>query len=141
MRRATILLAISLICTPATADVPGPHDDLCTLEIQQQDGSSCEECSFAGAVPDSRPNTCDALAERGLYRRCSTGATYVSAIYCDREANFVEVGQGGACGCHVGGRGSGRGWLIAAWLGLCVRKIRRGRSRTPARCRSGPPSS
>lgn len=115
----------------AAADIPMPNDEYCDVELQQRDGSRCEACEVVATDP-ATSGACDALAAReGWSRRCSRGATVRRTIYCDRQGDFVRIGQGGSSGCAIGA-GSASPWLSSMLLGLLLiaslRRSRQGRA-------------
>jgi len=122
-----VVLALGLLTGRASADVPVPNQELCTVKLQQRDGSHCESCTTSIRDPPGTPNPCEALEARGLHRRCSFGATVSRSVYCDAEGDFVEVGGGsGGCGCRVGaGGGSRGGWILIALGAMGLRRSRR----------------
>jgi hypothetical protein len=135
------LFALLLLASPAAADVPAPNDHLCSEELQERDGSSCETCTVAVTDPSSA-GACDALVARGWSLRCGRGGTVRRSIYCDRAADFVVVGSGpstsgpsasGGSSASSGGCAAGRGgapaWTALALAGLVAvgrRRARRG---------------
>lgn len=121
------LIVVSLLLpSVASADIPVPNQELCTVEIQQRDGSECEACSWPGYDQDAFDTACGPLIERGLVRRCGYGATGAVAVYCDREADWLVVGGAkGGCNCDAGSAGASLSWLLALLL-----MRRRSRSRT-----------
>ncbi|MEZ4337246.1 MAG: hypothetical protein R3B82_11525 [Sandaracinaceae bacterium] len=127
MRSVLVSLGVLLVSSTASADVPGPYDDLCTVEIQQRDGSRCEPCSWEGSVQGAYEEACGPLIERGWTRRCGRGATHASAVFCDHEADPVEVGRGG-CGCHAARGASPPTWMtVVVALALFARRPHRRR--------------
>ncbi|MEM9073022.1 MAG: MYXO-CTERM sorting domain-containing protein [Myxococcota bacterium] len=135
-RRALLLLSSLGVASTALADIPVPHQELCTKEIQEQDGSQCESCSWVGYEQGAFEAACGPLEARGLTRRCGYGATAAVAVYCDREANWIEVGQGmeatmagvvpqpvagGGCSCRTHG-GAHAGWFLVLLAAFARRR-------------------
>jgi hypothetical protein len=126
-RIALACVALLSVALPsvAAADIPAPNDEHCDLALQQRDGSRCEACVVVMTDPTTR-SACDALAAReGWSRRCSRGATVSTSLYCDREADFVRVGQGGSSGGCAIGAGTASPWLASLLLGLLIASRRR----------------
>lgn len=130
-----VLPFLLLLASPAAADVPAPNDHLCSEELQERDGSSCETCTVAVTNPSSA-GACDALVARGWSLRCGRGATVRMSVYCDRAADFVAVGSvpstSGAASAPSGGCAAGRSgapaWAALALAGLLAVGRRRARS-------------
>jgi MYXO-CTERM domain-containing protein len=132
------LFALLTFGSPAEADVPAPNDHLCSEELQERDGSSCETCTVTVTDPSSA-GACDALVARGWSLRCGRGATVRRSIYCDRVADFVAVGGspsttggGGAAGPAASGgcaaaRAGTPAWAALALVALVVARRRRAR--------------
>lgn len=135
--RRPLLVALLLVTSPVAADVPAPNDEYCDLELQQRDGSTCEACSAHVNQLQAGEDPCAELRERdGWYHRCSRGATVSTSIFCDREADFVEVGQeyedgapaaSGLCGCRAAGSSAPVPWSGLLLLGAALWLRRRSR--------------
>jgi len=122
---ACIALLYLALPSVAAADIPAPNDEYCDLELQQRDGSRCEACEVIVTDPTTS-NACDALGAReGWSRRCSRGATVRRTIYCDREGDFVRIGQSGSSGGCAIGAGTASPWLASLLLGLLIATRRR----------------
>ena len=115
--RVALLALLFVPIAQARADIPMPNQELCTVELQQQDGSQCEACSWHGPTPGAHEEACGGAIARGLTRRCGYGATGAVAVYCDREADWIAVGRGSSgCGCDAGPGGASNAWLLAMVL-------------------------
>jgi len=117
---ALLPAALWLDAAPARADVPAPNDHLCSEELQERDGSSCETCTVVVTDPSSA-GACDALAARGWSLRCGRGGTVRRSIYCDRAADFVAVGSSAGPSSESAAGGCAAGHAHApAWAGLTL---------------------
>lgn len=96
MRRlvAAAACCFVLVCgRDARADMPGPHDDECTLAFQGAWGGTCEEC--AQSVGDDPATWCAVrMKAKGLSQRCHVGATHQRSIWCDRPAPPLRLALG-----------------------------------------------
>ena len=80
---AAALAGFLALSGSASADMPGPNDDDCTLARQSARGAKCEECYQS--VGDPAASWCSArMPAKGLSLRCGVGATHRRSIWCDR---------------------------------------------------------
>lgn len=112
---------LSVASAPAAADIPGPNDDLCTVEVQAEGGATCEACTVVRTDPETA-HACDALVARGWVLRCGRGGTVHTSVYCDRAGSS---GGGGGFGCSAAAGAARANAVVMLVLAVVLARTRR----------------